>query len=105
MSGGERKRIEIALVLGLRPKLAILDEPASGIDMLSVDEITGVIRAFKDEGASVLMITHREAIASIADRASVLCGGRIVFAGEPEAAVAHYKERPCPNCDGELCRS
>ena len=103
LSGGERKRIELASVLALRPKLAILDEPDSGIDMLSTEDIINVINAFKEDGASVLLITHREEIAMIADRASQLCGGRIVCSGEPEMVAEYYKSRKCLVCNGRVC--
>ncbi len=103
LSGGERKRIELASVLALRPKLAILDEPASGIDLLSIHFMIDVIRAFKDGGASVLLITHQEDIAMTADRASQICGGRIVATGEPKTIAHDYKARACLRCDGMEC--
>jgi Fe-S cluster assembly ATP-binding protein len=103
LSGGQRKRIELASVLALKPRLAILDEPDSGIDMLSVKEIVDVIYSFKEFQASVLLITHREEIARIADRASQLCGGRIVFSGSPSEVAEHYKTRRCIICDGNQC--
>jgi Fe-S cluster assembly ATP-binding protein len=93
LSGGQRKRIELASVLALKPRLAILDEPDSGIDLLSVQEIVDVIHSFKDFQASVLLITHREEIVRIADRASQLCGGKIVFSGTPSEVAEHYKAR------------
>ncbi len=104
LSGGERKRIELASVLALQPKLAILDEPDSGIDMLSTQDIINVINAFKENGSSVLLITHREEIALIADRASQICRGRIVFSGSPHDVAEYYKSRRCLVCDGEICR-
>jgi Fe-S cluster assembly ATP-binding protein len=103
LSGGQRKRIELASVLALKPKLAILDEPDSGIDMLSVQEIVDVIHSFKDFRASVLLITHREEIARVADRASQLCGGKIVLTGSPSEVANHYKTRRCIVCDGDQC--
>ncbi|RPI36041.1 MAG: ATP-binding cassette domain-containing protein, partial [Nitrospiraceae bacterium] len=78
LSGGERKRIELASILALQPKLAILDEPDSGIDMLSTQDIVNVISAFKESGSSVFLITHRQEIVLIADRASQICNGKIV---------------------------
>ncbi len=54
LSGGERKRIELASILALHPKLALLDEPDSGIDMLSTQDIINVINVFKKNGSSVL---------------------------------------------------
>ncbi len=103
LSGGERKRIELASVLALHPRLAILDEPDSGIDMLSTQDIINVISAFRKNGTSVLLITHREEIAMISDRASQLCNGRIICSGKPENVAEHYKSRHCLTCEGVEC--
>lgn len=105
LSGGERKRIELASVLALQPRLAILDEPASGIDMLSLQEIVDVIQVLNKMQTTVLLITHRQEIAHIADRASLLCGGRIVLTGAPDAVAEQYRARRCLMCDGEACRA
>jgi ABC-type multidrug transport system ATPase subunit len=83
---------------------ALLDEPAAGIDMLSLNHIINIIRALKDGGGSVLLITHQEEVALIADRASQLCAGRIIFSGDPREAVDHSRERTCVRCDGETCQ-
>jgi Fe-S cluster assembly ATP-binding protein len=103
LSGGERKRIELASVLALHPRLAILDEPDSGIDMLSIQDVINVIAAFKKNGASVLLITHREEIAGIADLASQLCRGRIICTGAPEKVAEHYKAQKCSTCAKVEC--
>lgn len=95
LSGGERKRIELASVLAMKPRFAILDEPTAGIDMLSVQEMMNVIRSFKEGGASVLLITHQETIALMADRASQLCGGRIIATGQPKDVAEQYKQGSC----------
>lgn len=106
LSGGERKRIELASILALKPRLALLDEPDSGIDMVSIQEIIEVIQLLKDNGATVLLISHREEIARIADRASRLCGGRIVATGDPQRIAEQFRTRPCreQGCNGEVCR-
>lgn len=103
LSGGERKRIELASVLSLEPRLAILDEPDSGIDMLSLDDIISVIGAFKGMGTAVLLITHRQEVVLVADRASQVCGGRIVCEGNPERVAEYYRSRKCLVCDGREC--
>lgn len=103
LSGGERKRVELASILVLRPKLAILDEPDSGIDMLSTKDIINVITAFKRNGSAVLLITHREEIAMIADRSSQLCNGRIACSGDPAKVAEHYKSRHCAICSDTVC--
>lgn len=103
LSGGERHRIELASVLSMKPKLAILDEPSAGIDMLSINHIIDIIRALKAAGGSVLLITHQEEVALIADRASQLCAGQIIFSGSPHEAVDHFRGRTCVRCDGQVC--
>lgn len=94
LSGGERKRIELAAVLALKPHLVILDEPTAGIDLLSIHEIMDLIRTFKKRGTAVLLITHREELARMGDRASQLAGGRIIFSGDPLAVAEHYRGQP-----------
>jgi Fe-S cluster assembly ATP-binding protein len=103
LSGGERKRIELASILTLKPRLAILDEPDSGIDMLSIQDVINVINAFRKHGTALLLITHREEISVIADRASQICYGKIICSGSPEKVAAHYKARHCLVCNGVEC--
>ena len=103
LSGGERKRIELAALLAMRPKLAMLDEPAAGIDALSLDTVSDAIRSLKQNGAAVLLITHQDDIAACADRASQMCAGQIVFRGRPGDVVANYRQQKCIRCDGSAC--
>jgi Fe-S cluster assembly ATP-binding protein len=97
LSGGERRRVELASVLAMKPKLAILDEPDSGIDPLSIDNIVEVIRTFSRTGTAALLITHHEDVAAAADRASSLCGGTILKTGEP-TAIARFYRNHCQEC-------
>jgi len=97
LSGGERKRIELASVLAMRPKLAILDEPDSGIDIVSLPFILGGIVEMNKLGSSVLLITHNEKVVEIAHRVSVLCAGRILKTGKPEEMSLWFKEN-CRKC-------
>ena len=87
----------------MKPRLAILDEPAAGIDMLSISQIITVIRTLKENGGAVLLITHQEEVAAIADSASQLCNGRIIFSGDPAHVIEHFRGRTCVRCDGEVC--
>ncbi|MDZ7652368.1 MAG: hypothetical protein U5L03_07335 [Burkholderiaceae bacterium] len=91
-------------MLARRPRLAILDEPTAGIDLLAMAEIVALIDLLKAGGASVLLITHAEDVAKHADSASQLCGGRIVRSGPPADVIAHYKSRACERCNGTTCR-
>lgn len=97
LSGGERRRVELASVLAMKPKLVILDEPDSGIDALSIDNIVNVIRTLARSGSAVLLITHHEEVAAIADRASSLCGGTILKTGDP-TSIARFFRNHCQEC-------
>lgn len=97
LSGGERKRIELAAVLAMHPTLAILDEPDSGIDALSITNIKQVIRNLVREGTSILLITHHEQVAAMADRTSALCAGKILKTGSPEE-VTRFFSNHCQPC-------
>jgi Fe-S cluster assembly ATP-binding protein len=97
LSGGERKRVELAAVYAMRPKLAILDEPDSGIDVISLTEIEKLIRGLASAGSAVLLITHREELLSTANQASLICAGRIQFTGDPVNARRYYSQRCRPH--------
>lgn len=97
LSGGERKRIELASVLAMRPKLAILDEPDSGIDIVALPLIFNGIAEMSRQGSSVLLITHSEKMAEIAHRVSILCGGKIIRTGIPLESSQWFKDN-CRTC-------
>jgi lipopolysaccharide export system ATP-binding protein len=84
LSGGERRRVEIARSLITKPKFLLLDEPFAGIDPLTVEEIQGIIAGLKKEGLGVLITDHnvRETL-GICDRACILSSGEIVAEGSP----------------------
>jgi Fe-S cluster assembly ATP-binding protein len=81
----------------MKPKLAVLDEIDSGIDFVSIDEIGNLFKTMRDEGTTLLVITHRENIANIADRASLMCDGRIVETGNPKEIIKKF-EKECLTC-------
>jgi Fe-S cluster assembly ATP-binding protein len=93
LSGGERKRVELAAVYAMRPRLAILDEPDSGIDALSLADVRLLIRRMAQAGTAVLLITHRDEMADAADMASIMCLGNVIFSGDPAKAQEYYKSR------------
>jgi Fe-S cluster assembly ATP-binding protein len=97
LSGGERKRIELAAVYAMRPRLAVLDEPDSGIDTLSLNDIAQLIHRMATEGTTVLLISHRNEVVAIADVASLICEGIIVQTSDPTAVCDRYSCccRPC----------
>lgn len=102
LSGGERKRIELASIFTMEPRLVILDEPDSGIDILTFDSIIKMIQHLKEKlNSTVLLITHREEISRIADRTSLMCSGILVKDGAP-AEVAHYYKTKCVPCPEKI---
>jgi len=99
LSGGERKRIELAAVYAMQPRLAVLDEPDSGIDVLGIEEIASLLRRMSEQGTSVLLITHRDEMAEVADAASLMCGGAVVSTGTPAEVREYFAERCRPHGD------
>ncbi len=97
LSGGERKRIEMASILAMRPKLAILDEPDSGIDIVSLPLVLNSIVEMNKQGSSVLLITHSEKIVEVAHRVSVLCAGKIIRTGVSLETSQWFKDN-CQTC-------
>ncbi len=92
LSGGERKRVELAAIIASHPKLAILDEPDSGIDIISINKIKSLIKELNKNGTTVVLITHREEITSIATKASLMCNGKIVKSGTPRDINKLFKK-------------
>jgi Fe-S cluster assembly ATP-binding protein len=99
LSGGERKRVELASVYAMRPRLAILDEPDSGIDVLSLGDIAVLIRRLAMEGTAVLLITHRDELAATADVTSIMCAGTVIFTGAPLQARQYFTGRCLPHLE------
>ena len=89
LSGGERRRLEIARAMVLDPDFLLLDEPFTGIDPLAVRDLQAVIRGLRDKGVGVLLTDHavREALA-ITDRAYILEAGRVLREGTPAEIVS-----------------
>ncbi|MGE5599025.1 MAG: LPS export ABC transporter ATP-binding protein [Bacteroidota bacterium] len=94
LSGGERRRVEIARALALEPRFILLDEPFTGIDPIAVAEIQDLIRHLKDRGLGVLITDHsvRETLA-ITDRAYIMHSGRILVSGPAREIAADEEAR------------
>lgn len=88
LSGGERRRCEIARALAANPSIILLDEPFAGIDPLSINDIRGLVKDLKTRGIGVLITDHnvRETL-DIVDKTCVIYGGQVLFAGTPEGMV------------------
>ncbi|MDD5276631.1 MAG: LPS export ABC transporter ATP-binding protein [Methylovulum sp.] len=94
LSGGERRRVEIARALATEPKFILLDEPFAGVDPLAVEDIKKIIMHLKDRGIGVLITEHnvRETL-GICDRAYILNDGRVIAEGAPAAIVSNAEVR------------
>ena len=90
LSGGERRRCEIARALAADPSIVLLDEPFAGIDPLSIADIRDLVKQLKTRGIGVLITDHnvRETL-EIVDRACIIYSGQVLFAGSPTELVAH----------------
>jgi lipopolysaccharide export system ATP-binding protein len=88
LSGGERRRCEIARALAAEPTIMLLDEPFAGIDPISIADIRDLVKELKERGIGVLITDHnvRETL-DIVDRACIIYGGQVLFAGSPEDLV------------------
>ena len=88
LSGGERRRVEIARCLAANPKYLLLDEPFAGVDPIAVAEIRGLVADLKDRGIGVLITDHnvRETL-EIVDRAYILHDGTVLMSGTPDEVV------------------
>jgi lipopolysaccharide export system ATP-binding protein len=94
LSGGERRRVEIARALATGPNYILLDEPLAGIDPIAVGEIRDLVSHLKHRGLGVLITDHnvRETL-EIIDRAYILYDGQVLMEGNPEQVVAHEDVR------------
>jgi len=94
LSGGERRRVEIARALASRPNFILLDEPLAGIDPIAVGDIRELVSHLKDRGLGVIITDHnvRETL-DIVDRAYILHEGRVLMEGTGEEIVAHKDVR------------
>ncbi|MBF0445584.1 MAG: LPS export ABC transporter ATP-binding protein [Magnetococcales bacterium] len=89
LSGGERRRVEVARALAIQPRFILLDEPFAGVDPLAVEDIQSIIRHLKERNIGVLITDHnvRETL-GICDRAYILSEGRVLAHGNPDEVVA-----------------
>jgi lipopolysaccharide export system ATP-binding protein len=94
LSGGERRRVEIARALAAKPSFMLLDEPLAGIDPIAVNDIRDLIGHLKDRGIGVLITDHnvRETL-DIVDRAYILHDGKVLMDGAPDEIVTHKDVR------------
>jgi lipopolysaccharide export system ATP-binding protein len=124
LSGGERRRLEIARCLATNPALILLDEPFTGIDPVTIQGIQAIIEDLRDGGIAILLTDHREMeTLTITDRNYIICEGRVLVAGDsetvlgnPEAQTKYFGKRsyhdtgmfqeiPAPHTPGMVSRT
>lgn len=90
LSGGERRRLEIARCLASNPQLILLDEPFTGIDPVTINGIQDIIADLRDRGISILLTDHREReTLTICDRSNVIFAGQVLCSGDAETVLNH----------------
>ena len=99
LSGGERKKVELASILAMDPALIMLDEPDSGIDVATLEKMFEVIQELKNKGTTILLITHSLAVLRQADHAFLLCHGEILEKAVAEKIIPYFEQNciPCPH--------
>ena len=98
LSGGERKKIELASIIAMNPPFIMLDEPDSGIDVATLDRMAEAIQLLKQNGTTVLLITHSLAVMKQADHAFLMCDGRILEKNTADKIIPYF-ENNCIPCD------
>ncbi len=98
LSGGERKKIELASIIAMNPPFIMLDEPDSGIDVATLDRMAEAIHILKQNGTTVLLITHSLAVMRQADHAFLMCDGRILEKNTADKIIPYF-ENNCIPCD------
>ena len=98
LSGGERKRIELASILAMEPQFVLLDEPDSGIDVAALEQIFDSVRELKKRGVTVVMITHSAAVLKQSEHAFLMCNGQLIDKGDVQR-IDQYFEDKCLPCD------
>ena len=94
LSGGERRRVEIARALAIHPSFILLDEPFAGVDPLAVKEIQNIINDLKDRNIGVLITDHNvKETLEIVDRAYIMIGGKLLTSGTPEQIMKDHKAK------------
>jgi len=98
LSGGERKRVELASILAMEPKLVLMDEPDSGIDVEALERIIETLKLLKSRGTTIVLITHSLAVLRQAEHAFLMCSGRMIDKGNIDR-IAGYFENKCLPCN------
>ena len=98
LSGGERKRVELASIFVMEPDLVLLDEPDSGIDVAALEKIFDMIKILKERGTTIILITHSPTVLKQSEHAFIMCCGQIIDKGTTDKVKDYFNDR-CIPCD------
>lgn len=98
LSGGERKRIELASIFLMKPRIVILDEPDSGIDIEAIENIFTLLEKLKSQGTTIILVTHSIEVLEKTDHAFLICDGKVRDKGVTQK-IKEYFEKRCIGCD------
>ena len=94
LSGGERRKVEIARALASQPAFILLDEPLAGIDPIAIEEIRELIKHIKDRGVGVLITDHNaKETLELIDRAYIIHQGKVLMTGRPDEIISDANVR------------
>ncbi|MDD3655285.1 MAG: ABC transporter ATP-binding protein [Atribacterota bacterium] len=96
LSGGERKKVELASILAMDPDLVLLDEPDSGIDVETLDKMFEVIKEQRKKKRTIILITHSLAVLKQADHAFIFCNGEILKKDVAKKVIPYFKNKCLP---------
>ena len=96
LSGGERKKIELASIIAMNPPFIMLDEPDSGIDVATLERMAEAIKILKAKGTTVLLITHSLAVMKQADHAFLMCDGQIIEKNTADKIIPYFEQNCIP---------
>jgi Fe-S cluster assembly ATP-binding protein len=96
LSGGERKKIELASIIAMEPRVVLLDEPDSGIDVDSLNRIFDALAVFKKRGATVILITHSPTVLNQAEHVFLMCQGCLLEKGSVEKIMPFFSGKCVP---------
>lgn len=99
LSGGERKKVELASILTMDPDFIMLDEPDSGIDVATLELMFQVIKDLKQKGKTIVFITHSLAVLKQAEHAFLMCNGEIIQKSTSDKIIPYFENKciPCPH--------
>lgn len=93
-SGGEKRRLEIARCLASNPQIILLDEPFTGIDPKTINDIQDIIANLRSSGISILLTDHREReTLTLVDRSNIICEGRVIVSGDAKTVLSNREAR------------